>query len=117
MHEAIMNFSSQQFYDADLEAHASVRGHLLCELPGVTASPLTQTPVQFIDTAGAGYDEQPEPNGKSRLNPKEADLVGHKVQALMDAGVSAEAIAVIAPYAAQVRLLRDKMQIPGLEID
>jgi len=89
----------------------------LCDLSGVVANPLTQTPVQFIDTAGAGYDEQPEPNGKSRFNIKEADLVGQKVRALLGAGVSAEAIAVIAPYAAQVRLLREKLQIPGLEID
>ena len=44
--------------------------------------PLTQTPVQFIDTAGAGYDEEPEPDGKSRLNPQEAELVGRKVRAL-----------------------------------
>jgi ATP-dependent RNA/DNA helicase IGHMBP2 len=117
MNEAIMAFSSQQFYDADLEAHVSVRGHLLCELPSVTITALTQTPVQFIDTAGAGYDEETEPNGKSRLNPQEADLVGRKVQALLDAGVPAEAIAVIAPYAAQVRLLRDKLPMAGLEID
>ena len=117
MHEAIMNFSSQQFYDADLEAHDSVRSHLLCELPGVTANLLTQTPVQFIDTAGAGYDEQPEPDGKSRLNPQEAELAARKVKGLLDAGVAAEAIAVIAPYAAQVRLLREKLSIPGLEID
>lgn len=117
MHEAIMNFSSQQFYDADLEAHASVRAHLLCDLPGVIASPLTQTPVQFIDTAGAGFDEQAEPNGTSRLNPQEADLVSQKMQALLESGVSAEAIAVIAPYAAQVRLLREKLPIAHLEID
>ena len=117
MHETIMNFSSQHFYDADLEAHASVRGHLLCELPGVAANPLTQMPIQFIDTAGASYDEEPEPNGKSRLNPQEADLVVQKVQALLDAGVPAEAIAVIAPYAAQVRRLRDRLPISGLEID
>ncbi len=117
MNGAIMNFSSQQFYDAELEAHASVRGHLLCELPGVTTNPLTQTPVQFIDTAGAGYDEEQEPAGTSRLNPQEAALVARQVQGLLDAGVSAEAIAVIAPYAAQVRLLREKLPIPGLEID
>ncbi|MSQ92990.1 MAG: DNA-binding protein [Gemmataceae bacterium] len=117
MHEAIMDFSSQQFYDADLEAHASVRSHLLCELPGVTANPLTQSPVQFIDTAGAGYDEQPEPTGKSRLNHQEAALVARQVQALLAAGVAAEAIAVIAPYAAQVRLLREMLPIAGLEID
>ena len=117
MHEAIMNFSSQQFYDGELQAHTSVRAHLLCDLPGVIASPLTQTPVQFIDTAGAGYDEESEPNGKSRLNPQEADLVSHKVQALLESGVPAEAIAVIAPYAAQVRVLREKLPISGLEID
>jgi ATP-dependent RNA/DNA helicase IGHMBP2 len=117
MNEAIMEFSSLQFYDAELEAHVSVRAHLLCDLPGVSATPLTQTPVDFIDTAGAGYDEQPEPDGKSRLNPQEADLVGKKVQALLDAGVAADAIAVIAPYAAQVRLLREKTPVAGLEID
>ena len=32
-------------------------------------------------------------------------------------GVAAEAIAVIAPYSAQVRLLREKLQVDGLEID
>jgi predicted DNA helicase len=117
MNEAIMGFSSQQFYGANLEAHVSVRGHLLSELPGVTANPLTQTPVHFIDTAGAGYDEQPEPNGKSRLNVREAELVVRQVQALLDAGVSADEIAVIAPYAAQVRLLREKLPILGLESD
>ena len=87
------------------------------ELPGVTANDLTQTPVQFIDTAGAGYDEEPEPEGKSRLNPPEAELVARKVRALLDAGVAVDAIAVIAAYAAQVRLLREKLPLPGLEID
>jgi predicted DNA helicase len=117
MHEAIMNFSSQEFYDAELEAHDSVRAHLLCDLPGVVPNPLTQTPIEFIDTAGAGYDEQLEPSGKSRFNPQEADLVCQKVRALLESGVAAEAIAVIAPYAAQVRLLREKLPVAGLEID
>lgn len=117
MHEAIMDFSSLQFYDADLQADVSVRSHRLCDLPGLIANFLTETPVQFIDTAGAGYDEQPEPNGSSRLNPQEAALVGQKVQALLSAGVSPDAIAVIAPYSAQVRLLRDQLGSTGLEID
>jgi ATP-dependent RNA/DNA helicase IGHMBP2 len=117
MHEAIMNFSSRQFYDGSLEAHASVRTHQLCDLPGVTANPLTESAVRFIDTAGAGYDEQPEPDGKSRLNPQEAELVASKVRALLDSGVASEMMAVIAPYSAQVRLLREKLPIPGLEID
>jgi ATP-dependent RNA/DNA helicase IGHMBP2 len=33
------------------------------------------------------------------------------------AGLSPEQVAVIAPYAAQVRLLRESLTVPGLEID
>jgi predicted DNA helicase len=117
MHEAIMTFSSQEFYDAELEADPSVRGHLLRDLPGVAPGPLTDTPVQFIDTAGAGYDEETEPEGESRFNPQEARLVVRKVRALLAAGVSAADVAVIAPYAAQVRRLREELAVPGLEID
>lgn len=117
MHEQIMDFSSRQFYDAALVAHESVRGHLLADLPGVVASSLTQSPVQFIDTAGAGYDEEQESTGSSRFNVQEAELVARQVRLLLESGVSADAIAVIAPYAAQVRLLREKLAYPGLEID
>ncbi len=109
MHESIMTHSSRTFYESELEAHESVRGHLLCDLPGVQVNALTQTPVEFIDTAGASYDEETEADGKSRLNPQEADLVVKKVQALLDAGVPASGIAVIAPYSAQVRLLREML--------
>jgi ATP-dependent RNA/DNA helicase IGHMBP2 len=117
MHEAIMAYPSAAFYESSLTADPSVRTHLLSDLPGVTANPLTATAVQFIDTAGAGYDEQPEPDGASRLNPQEAELVCRRVRALLDAGVTADAIAVIAPYSAQVRLLRERLVVPGLEID
>ncbi|MFO0927274.1 MAG: AAA domain-containing protein [Gemmataceae bacterium] len=118
MHEQIMAFSSAEFYDGGLIAHDSVRTHRLCELPGVQETPLTAAPVTFIDTAGAGYDEEQEPDGESRLNPQEATLAARKVRQLLEAGVSAEAIAVIAPYAAQVRLLRRLLaDVPGLEVD
>jgi ATP-dependent RNA/DNA helicase IGHMBP2 len=117
MHEAIMGFSSLEFYDGDLRADASVATHRLCDLPGARREPLTEEPVQFIDTAGAGYDEEVEPDGESRRNPQEATLVARKVQALLDVGVAAGDIAVIAPYAAQVRRLRELLPIPGLEID
>jgi ATP-dependent RNA/DNA helicase IGHMBP2 len=117
MHEAIMTFSSLELYDGELEADPNVRGHRLCDLPGVRAEALTEAPVLFIDTAGAGYDEELEPDGESRLNRQEAALVERKVRALLATGVGAADIAVIAPYAAQVRLLRERLAIPGLEID
>ena len=117
MNEPIMGFSSQQFYDGALIADASVRKHRLCELPDVAESPLTVEPVEWIDTAGAAFDEQIEPDGESKLNPKEANLIVRYIRELIDAGVRPAQIAVIAPYAAQVRLLRGRLEISELEID
>jgi hypothetical protein len=117
MHEAIMTFPSRHFYGGALRAHESVCRHLLCDLPGVAGNALTQSAVEFIDTAGAGFDEEAEPGGESRRNPKEADLTCRKVRALLEAGVAPQAVAVIAPYAAQVRLLRERLSVGGLEID
>jgi ATP-dependent RNA/DNA helicase IGHMBP2 len=117
MHEAIMGFSSSEFYESSLVADNSVKSHLLSDLQGVTAYQLTSVPLTFIDTAGAGYDEELEPDGESRRNPQEAEVVGRQIQSLIDAGVSSRDIAVIAPYAAQVRLLREQLPIDGLEID
>jgi superfamily I DNA and/or RNA helicase len=118
MHAAIMGFSSGEFYDGELVADESVIAHRLCDLPGVRAEPLTETPVQFIDTAGASYDEELEEDTESRLNRQEAALAARKVRALLDAGLLPQQVAVIAPYRAQVRLLRDLLaDVPGLEID
>jgi ATP-dependent RNA/DNA helicase IGHMBP2 len=118
MHEQIMHFSSREFYEEQLQADSSVRNHRLCDLPGVRAEPLTETPVEFIDTAGASYEEEREPDGESRLNPQESAVVSRKVRGLVDAGVRPVDIAVIAPYAAQVRRLRqDLAGMEGLEID
>jgi predicted DNA helicase len=117
MHEAIMNFSSLEFYDAELKAHASVASHRLSELPGVLTTELTAAAVWFIDTAGAGYDERLEPDGASRSNPEEARLVARKIASLLDAGVQPGNIAVIAPYSAQVRCLRELLDGDGIEID
>lgn len=116
MHQDIMNFSSDIFYDGHLQADDAVRTALLADLPYVTSSSLTDCPIHFIDTAGASYDEESEPDGTSRLNPLEADLVVKKVNELMELGVPPEDIAVISPYSAQVKLLREKIK-HEIEID
>jgi predicted DNA helicase len=116
MHQDIMSFSSDIFYDGLLQADEAVRTALLVDMPHVSESPLTVTPIHFIDTAGASYDEEPEPDGESRLNPLEAELVVKKVNELLAHGVAPEHIAVISPYSAQVKLLRQKLN-HGIEID
>jgi superfamily I DNA and/or RNA helicase len=117
MHDAIMQFSSSQFYKGTLLADETVRGHLLSDLPDVTSSPFTDEPITYIDTAGANYDEEQEPDGSSRRNPEECRLVLKKVSQLLEAGVQPADIAVIAPYAAQIRLLRERAADRELEID
>lgn len=127
MHEKIMRFSSDQFYGETLIADDSVASHTLRDLPKVAQLPMearpeivpamTSQPLLFIDTAGADYDEELEPEGLSKRNPLEGRLVLHKVQELLAVGVAASDIAVIAPYAAQVRWLRQHAGERELEID
>lgn len=117
MHEQIMQFSSAEFYESSLIADDSVREHLLADLPHVAPSPLTQTAMQFIDTAGSDCVEQAESEGSSRNNPGEADVVARQVQELLAAGVAPSEMAVITPYAAQARLLRTLIGNAAIEID
>ncbi len=118
MHAAIMGFSNAEFYNNELIAHETVSNHLLFQLPGVRRETITETPVQFIDTAGASYDETLEEDTGSRRNPQEAQLANRKVRALLEAGVLASQIGLITPYRAQVRKLRELLaDVEGLEID
>ena len=117
MHEKIMNFSSRQFYQGQLLADASVKGHLLADLPGVTRNPETEEAFLFLDTAGRGFEEKLEPGSESRYNPEEGTLVLRELEKLLACGVSPGDIAVICPYSAQVRYLLSKIPESGVEVD
>ncbi len=117
MHESIMGFSSQHFYDNTLIADESVRRHVLSDLPRIQNDLVSDDPVTFIDTAGTGWQEELEPEGLSKRNPEEGRLVLKQVNALCEAGLAPSDIAVIAPYAAQVRWLRENAIYDQLEID
>ena len=117
MHTQIMDFSSEQFYDGSLTAHESVASHLLHDLPGIEPSHLTAEPITFVDTAGADWHEELEPDGASKRNPQEGAFVLRKFRQLQSAGLAAREVAIIAPYAAQVRWLREHCDTDELEID
>lgn len=117
MHDQIMSFSSQQFYEGTLESHSSVCSHLLSDLDQVDEQLVTMEPVTFIDSAGAGWDEELEPDGLSKRNIQEGELVLRKITELQEAGLRGRDIAVIAPYAAQVRWLRQNSPDERVEID
>lgn len=117
MHQKIMEFPSEHFYAGTLVADPSVAGHTLADLPGVQTESLDTQPVLFVDTSGADWTEEFDPNGESKLNPREALWILKQVDALLDAGIQPEQIAVIAPYSAQVRFLRDRCSNTSVEID
>ncbi len=116
MHQGIMEFSSSQFYHESLEAHPSVAGHLLRDLPGVRDEELTNQAVHYIDTSGASYDEEKEEEGSSIRNPEEAALAAKKVRDLIQCGVPPDGIAVITPYSAQVRMIRELVREEKVEV-
>jgi ATP-dependent RNA/DNA helicase IGHMBP2 len=103
MNTSIMGFSSLKFYNDQLIAHPSVANRLLHE---------TDKPFTFIDTAGAGYEEQAE--GTSTVNPEEATFIVRHITAMDYTGVS---VAVMAPYKEQVNLLKDLLAGTPVEVN
>jgi predicted DNA helicase len=102
MHQDIMKFSSAYFYHNELVAHDSVRSRVLVQ---------SELPVEFIDTAGCGYNESQDAETLSRFNEDEARLLIHQVESLIDRiGESAWleekiSLGIITPYRAQVDYL------------
>ena len=114
MHQQIMAFSSERFYDGQLQAHASVRdagleAYDLCFAPDL--------PVEFLDTAGFGFLEVTIPESRSTANPEEADLLLQRLAQLLtsyDPLAHEEnplTIGVIAPYRAQINCLKDAIEV------
>ncbi len=111
MNENIMKFSSGYFYKDELIAHDSVRSGVLNE---------NELPVEFIDTAGCGYNESQDPETLSRYNEEEARLLIHQVESLInriseniwvDEKIS---LGIITPYRAQVDYLNKLADASGI---
>jgi superfamily I DNA and/or RNA helicase len=116
MHEQIMGFSSEKFYGGQLVPHASVR-HAGLEAYDLRFTP--DLPVEFIDTAGSGYQEVAIPESRSTANPEEAHLLLERLAQLLAPYDAAEhdehqltplSIGVIAPYRAQINYLKDAIE-------
>jgi ATP-dependent RNA/DNA helicase IGHMBP2 len=106
MHESIMRFSSQIFYEDRLRAHESVKSRLLFP---------ADLPVTFIDTAGCGFDEQLD--GTSSTNPEEAAFLfrhfSRLVSDLEKQGYTDKnfpTVAIISPYKQQIAVLADQLK-------
>lgn len=104
MNEAIMGYSSKVFYQGKLQADETVAHHLLFA---------DDTPLNFIDTAGCGFEEKLE--STSTTNPEEAAFVFKHLQVLVEDltkhynEANFPSIAVISPYKEQIRLLKEQL--------
>ncbi len=116
MHENIMRFPSQEFYEGKLIADETVAKHLASELAGVAPSDLTSRPVTYVDTAGAGFDEVWNDMLESRENKGEAELAVKLLYELLGSGIKPKDVAILTPYTAQAKLLKTLVREPGLEI-
>ncbi|HEY1023450.1 MAG TPA: AAA domain-containing protein [Flavisolibacter sp.] len=102
MQEVIAGFSSQEFYSGKLKAASSVAHWRLLE---------EDAPLQFIDTAGCGYEEVYE--GTRISNPEEAQFLVKQLRDYVErlkAVYNKDAfpsIAVISPYRHQVEVLKE----------
>ncbi len=109
MNARIMAFPSEALYGGALRAHPAAAGRAIDDAP-----------LELVDTAGRGFEEETPPGSDSKHNPGEADLVASEVARLLALGLGPEAIAVISPYDGQVQRLRQVLALEverGLEVD
>lgn len=116
MHEDIMRFPSDEFYEGKLIADESVAKHVASELPGAAPSDLTSRPVTYVDTAGAGFDETWNELLESRENKGEAELAVKLLYELLGSGIQPKDVAILTPYVAQAKRLKTMVQERAVEI-
>ncbi len=109
MNSRIMAFPSEALYGGALRAH-----------PSVADRALDGAPLEMVDTAGRGFEEDTPAGSDSKQNVGEAELVAAEVRRVLALGPQPADVAVISPYDAQVQRLRQLLSDEverGLEVD
>lgn len=120
MHQSIMDFSNQYFYDSALKAHDSVEGRRLLSLdPGGEIVTVFE-PVLFVDTAGTGFEEKINKDTAkdstryaSKYNPEEALLLREHLLQLLEKFPDPDhfpSIGLLSPYREQVNYMEDMVR-------
>ncbi len=107
MHEKIMGFSNQKFYNNQLFASNENKNHLIYQEDDAFV---------FCDTAGTGFMEEQEDKTFSTFNNEEANLVfrylNNYVMILESIGKASnlKSIGIISPYKAQCTCLTEELK-------
>lgn len=108
MHEEIMKFPSQWFYNGELEAAPEVRYRGILDW---------DTPIHWIDTSEMDFKEEFVGETFGRINKAEADLLLSELKIYINR-ISGNRIleekidfGIISPYKAQVQYLRNKIKV------
>ena len=107
MHEEIMKFPSQWFYNGELEAAPEVRYRGILDW---------DTPIHWIDTSEMDFKEEFVGETFGRINKAEADLLLSELKIYINriggSRILEEKIdfGIISPYKAQVQYLRNKIK-------
>ena len=106
MHKDILSFSNSKFYNGELLSSALVANRKLSE---------DDTPLNFIDTSGCGFNEEQNADSFSKSNPGEFFIIREHI--LKNKGLyEGKSIGIICAYAAQVRYVRtNKEETPELK--
>lgn len=110
MHEEIMKFPSQWFYNGELEAAPEIRYRGILDW---------DTPISWIDTSEMDFKEEFVGETFGRINKAEADLLLQELKVYINRiggkRVLEERIdfGIISPYKAQVQYLRNKIKASG----
>jgi len=103
MQDHIMQFSNDYFYKGKLKT-----GQVIKE-----RKQLFTKSVEFIDTAGCGFEEKVNPETLSTFNEEEADFLIRRMELALEEFPEKfryGTIGVIAPYKAQVEILRSRIE-------
>ncbi|KAI5951393.1 hypothetical protein KGF54_004467 [Candida jiufengensis] len=116
MNDSIMKFPSMQLYENKLISDNSVKSITLSDLPNVKVTDDSNLKCIWYDTQGGDFPEQiMDSIGDSKYNEMEILIVKSHVNKLLELGVEPKDIGIIAPYSAQVQLLKKQID-PTIEI-
>ncbi|VIO87696.1 Regulator of nonsense transcripts 1 homolog, putative [Brugia malayi] len=111
MNRKIMEWPSSFFYQSQLRPNEHIADQLLSDISKVPKGSLFDEPMIFIDTS---HDKSAESSEKlyrhSYANALEAKLIIKYVTALSMFGVQEKDIGIIAPYVAQVDMLKKSLK-------